>query len=162
MEPFIARVLDMYPTACKFDPARVNLSCETFARKFREAIQAKIIYKFGSNLIPQPAFDNHADSISAVMDKEGYVWAGTLQSIKAARMLVETESAETVNPMAEYSVDIKGVILYCKLIEYITPKPTNFFLIHADEPRAEELISQLEATYDVGFLKTQPGKWQIV
>lgn len=162
----IGRALEAYPSAVTFDPA--PLSVETFARKIREAIQAKKQYGWKNAAISEALWAEHANElVTAIIndDKLSTVIIGTSHAVKNRKTapVGQQVSAPVAAPVIQIATGISFAELenFCNILHHKILFPAPIFTIKNLKP---DIIESLENQYDIAIipLESDPDTFQII
>lgn len=149
----IGAALKAYPGYITVDPK--PLAVETYARRFREAVEAKHRYNYHHSAIDEALFKAHGRDLSTSMD-ENKIHIGSLDSLKSKGKL----GVPQVRTQA-FEVDASKLDALCLLISSQAFHPLPCFVTTGI---TAERIAELENRYEVGFVPfdDDPSKHQIV
>ena len=151
MAPHLERVIQRWPTVTLFDPR--PLALDTFARKFREALVAKVNYGHKLSHTAEQRFQDIYHQI-VVRIREDKVVVGPKEETKHAVVRGQPVSEITEVEVNLYLED------FCRLLPHLKPRPCNFVAFGV-EP---EVRKHLEEHFDVIILPSDsnPLKYHIL
>lgn len=156
----LGAALSAYPDAIEVDPS--PLSVETYARRIREAKQAKMLYHYKHPLIDDNLFAQRADEIETSM-LDGKLMIGPKSAIKKAKPVGRIRLTE-LRDDEEIIIDHKEwdtVERLCRLIHdrVFSPMP-NFIIFNL----SADQVADLEKRYDVAIapFEDNPQKFQLI
>lgn len=153
---FIEHALRAFPGPLELKSERWNSA--SLARKLREAIKGKLLYKHYSDAIDERLWTLYGDKL-VVSDRGTSVWVGDINVATAlgphgdTHISYPNKSAETV-VMPEFVENL------CALLPALTPRPTTFVVSNVDKAK----LDYIESRYDVAFQEDEleRGKFHII
>ena len=154
--PIWGQAIEAYPVPVEFDPA--PLSADTYARKLREARQAKQKFGYQNPAINEEKWRHYATDIAISVKSDGKVCLGPNQLTAPAKQITTLTRADEV--VVEF-LSLQDLENLCLLIERNIFHPKPVFVVTGLN---DETIASLEERYDVAFtpVNDQAGKWQLI
>ena len=148
-----ATALRNFPHASVFKPS--TMSPATLQRKLRESRVAKNKYGWQHPLIDDDQWKQHADAIAISTNDSGEVVLSG-----ESNKVVETTEIVAKNQVVVQWKDKSTLEHFCALCSSKSLSPAPTFLI---TNLTTDLITDLEARYDVGFTPLDDGlRWEVI
>jgi hypothetical protein len=161
MAEVIGRALTSFPTPIKEDPS--PHSVETFARKFREAREAKRRHRWLSPHVNEALFMQHAYDLTVSM-QEGYVLIGDERVIKATLKSqpspgVPLGAATQILPPVFHPDGFAHAVQIIDCIDARWDNKPDFLIAFAF---TDEQKQEIESKWDVVLEKINPELWKVI
>lgn len=149
----LGTVIANCPNATEIDPS--PLSAETYSRRLREAIEAKVRYKYTHSGIDELAFNTWHDQVAFAI-ANGKILAGPREAIKTTRAVGKVKSTlEAALEAPEVVVHAAHLDALCSLLHERAFKPApNFIVYNLDQPT----IDTLQSRYDIAIVPFEDDK----
>lgn len=156
-EACIAQVVTQWPTPVVFDPARAQLSLETFTCRLRDAITGAMKYSYTSeDFDVLRLFDIHDELV--VAQRDGKVVVGPKEALKSFTPVQPIHAASKGQDVYDLKNPTRAVLeAFCLLLsERLLGKPV---VVHLMDP---QLLTEMQGKYDIDASLNPDGSVLII